>query len=142
MNNKNFFIPYFLGCTDSNAAVYKKESVELFVYLTTGIWRGPSTNKQYPTPNSIYRNDICLCTVMSVCIAYPYAYQNRQILSSRISETLSLNNMSLSVRQYYKFRKCFAIRNTFRGIVIAKFIKTMIFSNRCYGGLSFLLFVN
>ena len=30
-------------------------SVELFVYLTTGIWRSPSTNKQYPTPNSIYR---------------------------------------------------------------------------------------
>ena len=29
----------------------QKESVELFVYLTTGIWRGPSTNKQYPTPN-------------------------------------------------------------------------------------------
>lgn len=26
-------------------------SVELFVYLTTGIWRDPSTNKQYPTPN-------------------------------------------------------------------------------------------
>ena len=30
----------------------KKESVELFVYLTIGIWRGPNTNKQYPTPNS------------------------------------------------------------------------------------------
>ena len=28
----------------------KKESVELFVYLTIGIWRGPGTNKQYPTP--------------------------------------------------------------------------------------------
>ena len=27
----------------------KKESVELFVYLVIGIWRGPSTNKQYPT---------------------------------------------------------------------------------------------
>ena len=26
-------------------------SVELFVYLTVGIWRGPRTNKQYPTPN-------------------------------------------------------------------------------------------
>ena len=29
-----------------------KKSVESFVYLTTGIWRGPETNKQYPTPNS------------------------------------------------------------------------------------------
>lgn len=46
-------------------------SVELFVYLTVGIWRGPRTNKQYPTPNSIYQDDICLCTVMSVCIACP-----------------------------------------------------------------------
>ncbi len=27
----------------------KKESVELFVNLAIGIWRGPSTNKQYPT---------------------------------------------------------------------------------------------
>ena len=27
----------------------KKESVELFVYLAIGIWRGPNTNKQYPT---------------------------------------------------------------------------------------------
>ena len=27
----------------------KKESVELFVYLTIGIWRSPNTNKQYPT---------------------------------------------------------------------------------------------
>lgn len=33
---------------------------------------------------------------MNVCIAYPCAFQNRQILSSRISETLSLNNMSPS----------------------------------------------
>ena len=32
------------------ANVYKKESVELFVYLEIGIWRGPTTNKQYPTP--------------------------------------------------------------------------------------------
>ena len=30
-------------------AVNKKESVESFVYLAIGIWRGPSTNKQYPT---------------------------------------------------------------------------------------------
>ncbi len=28
---------------------YKKESVELFVYLTIGIWRRPNRNKQYPT---------------------------------------------------------------------------------------------
>ena len=69
----------------------QKESVELFVYLTTGIWRSPSTNKQYPTPNRVYQNDICLYTVMNVRIAYPCAFQNRQILSSRISETLSLN---------------------------------------------------
>lgn len=27
----------------------QKESVELFVYLVIGIWRCPSTNKQYPT---------------------------------------------------------------------------------------------
>jgi len=33
-------------------AVREITSVEPFVYLTTGIWRGPSTNKQYPTPNS------------------------------------------------------------------------------------------
>ncbi len=35
-------------------------SVESFVYLTTGIWRGPETNKQYPTPNSISRTDIAI----------------------------------------------------------------------------------
>lgn len=29
--------------------VIKTESVELFVYLVIGIWRSPSTNKQYPT---------------------------------------------------------------------------------------------
>ena len=29
----------------------QKESVESFVYLTVGIWRGLRTNKQYPTPN-------------------------------------------------------------------------------------------
>ena len=27
----------------------KIESVESFVYLVIGIWRGPRTNKQYPT---------------------------------------------------------------------------------------------
>lgn len=30
-------------------------SVESFVYLAIGIWRGPNTNKQYPTPNSAYQ---------------------------------------------------------------------------------------
>ena len=30
-----------------------KESVESFVYLEIGIWRGPQVNKQYPTPNGI-----------------------------------------------------------------------------------------
>lgn len=39
---------------------------------------------------SIYQNDICLYTVMSVCIAYPCLLKNRQIFSVRISETLSL----------------------------------------------------
>lgn len=34
---------------------YKKESVRQFVYLTAGIWRGPSINKQYLTPNGICR---------------------------------------------------------------------------------------
>ena len=28
----------------------KKESVEMFVYLTMGIWRGLDENKQYSTP--------------------------------------------------------------------------------------------
>lgn len=47
-------------CINSTAttpmrSAYKKESVELFVYLTTGIWRNLSTNKQYPTPDRIYR---------------------------------------------------------------------------------------
>ena len=47
----------FLTVSTPAAVGYKqKESVELFVYLTTGIWRGPSTNKQYPTPNRIYRD--------------------------------------------------------------------------------------
>ena len=38
-----------LGLSDSLERGYKKESVEPFVYLVIGIWRGPRTNKQYPT---------------------------------------------------------------------------------------------
>ena len=30
--------------------ILKKESVEMFVYLTMGIWRGLDENKQYSTP--------------------------------------------------------------------------------------------
>lgn len=45
------------------------------------------------TPHRIVHieNDICLYTVMSVCIAYPCLLKNRQIFSVRISEILSLN---------------------------------------------------
>ena len=67
----------------------QKESVRQIVYLTAGIWRGLSTNKQYPTPSGI-SDLIYPYTVMSVCIAYPCTFQNRQILLRRISETLSL----------------------------------------------------
>lgn len=45
-------------------------SVELLVYLTIGIWRGPRTNKQYPTLEQYIEDDIAT-QVMSVCIAYP-----------------------------------------------------------------------
>lgn len=48
----------------------QKESVELLVYLTIGIWRGPRTNKQYPTLRQYIKDDIAT-QVMSVCIAYP-----------------------------------------------------------------------
>jgi len=30
--------------------LFKKESVEMFVYPETGIWRGLDENKQYSTP--------------------------------------------------------------------------------------------
>lgn len=50
--------------------IIKKESVELLVYLTIGIWRGPRTNKQYPTLEQYIEDDIAT-QVMSVCIAYP-----------------------------------------------------------------------
>ena len=33
----------------------KKKVWSRFVYLKIGIWRGPDTNKQNPTPNSTYR---------------------------------------------------------------------------------------
>ena len=41
--------------TPAAVGYVQKESVELFVYLTIGIWRSLQTNKQYPTPNSIYQ---------------------------------------------------------------------------------------
>ena len=44
-------------------------SVELFVYLTAGIWRGPRTNRQYPTPSRHISERYMRVTVMSVCIA-------------------------------------------------------------------------
>ena len=50
--------------------IIQKESVELLVYLTIGIWRGPRTNKQYPTLEQYIEDDIAT-QVMSVCIAYP-----------------------------------------------------------------------
>lgn len=37
------------SCLSTPTGRLIKESVELFVYLTIGIWRGPNTNKQYPT---------------------------------------------------------------------------------------------
>ncbi len=48
-----------------------KESVELFVYLVIGIWRRPSTNKQYPTlvqygVGTEHANTSILIQVMSV----------------------------------------------------------------------------
>ena len=44
----------FLFAHQPQKGVYKnKESVRSFVYLITGIWRGPQVNKQYPTPNGI-----------------------------------------------------------------------------------------
>lgn len=33
----------FLSLSRPSEKYYKKESVELFVYLTAGIWRGPRT---------------------------------------------------------------------------------------------------
>ena len=36
--------------TSDNGINIKKESVEMFVYLTIGIWRGLDENKQYSTP--------------------------------------------------------------------------------------------
>ena len=55
---------------------------------------------------SIYQNDICLYTVMSVCIAYPCLLKNRQIFSERISETLSLNQyVTAHLGQHHKVRK-------------------------------------
>ena len=66
-------------------------SVELFVYLPRG--SGIPNVQINNTPHRIVyiENDICLYTVMSVCIAYPCLLKNRQIFSVRISETLSLN---------------------------------------------------
>ena len=36
--------------TSSNGININKESVEMFVYLTMGIWRGLDNDKQYSTP--------------------------------------------------------------------------------------------
>ena len=56
----------------------QKESVELLVYLTIGIWRGPRTNKQYPTLEQYIEDDIAT-QVMSVCIAYSCSREIFQI---------------------------------------------------------------
>lgn len=40
------FLPTNSECTVN----INKESVELFVYLTMGIWRGLDNDKQYSTP--------------------------------------------------------------------------------------------
>ena len=44
-----FILQLFFAHQPRMCGYYKKESVELFVYLVIGIWRRPSTNKQYPT---------------------------------------------------------------------------------------------
>jgi hypothetical protein len=72
----------------------KTESVELLVYLVIGIWRGSSTNKQYPTliqyevGTERVRQLIPIQAMSVNCLSW--YLQNRQISSPRISETLSL----------------------------------------------------
>ena len=50
ISSNNFFIKLGLIRLTSNNGIIKKESVEMFVYLKIGIWRGPNENKQYSTP--------------------------------------------------------------------------------------------
>lgn len=53
---------------------------------------------------------------------YPCACQNRQILSSRISETLSLNQyVAICMEWLHKIRKCFLIRNAHKGYCRGKY---------------------
>ena len=40
----------FVSVSSPTTGYYKKESVEMFVYLKMGIWRGLNGNKQYSTP--------------------------------------------------------------------------------------------
>jgi hypothetical protein len=68
--------------------IIKKESVELLVYLTIGIWRGPRTNKQYPTLEQYIEDDIAT-QVMSVCIDYPCILEIVRFPVKDKSETLS-----------------------------------------------------
>ncbi len=39
----------FVSVSSPTTGYYKKESVEMFVYLTIGIWRSLDGNKQYST---------------------------------------------------------------------------------------------
>ena len=84
----------------------KTESVELLVYLVIGIWRGSSTNKQYPTliqyevGTERVRQLIPIQAMSVNCLSW--YLQNRQISSPRISETLSLIKY---VRRNITFRR-------------------------------------
>lgn len=53
-------------------------SVELLVYLTIGIWRGPRTNKQYPTLEQYISNDCHMHSISAHYISVHQKFINKQ----------------------------------------------------------------
>lgn len=84
----------FFYRSNSYAVINKKESVELFVYLAIGIWRGPSTNKQYPTLVQ-YGGGHRMCqqriqSTSDECYCLPCTLLKSPNFIAKDSETLSL----------------------------------------------------
>lgn len=101
-------------------------SVELFVYLTTGIWRSPSTNKQYPTPNKyiserympMYGDKCRYC--LSLCLS-----KSPNFVVKDQRNTFSKSIYAIRMEWIYKIRKCFFNTQHFRGIAFTNFAKTI-----------------
>ena len=99
------FFCFFLFAHQPRMCGYcKKESVRLFVYPTIGIWRSPSTNKQYLTPNGIWKRIYQMrCRVLLLTLVLVKSPN----FIVKVSETLSLIICLQSRGLHYKFRNYF-----------------------------------